>query len=178
MGCTGLHTHPHASAHAHTCTHTSTHVYVHTQRFTEGLAFCFRSAFPTVLFPSPGALQPAQGRRRRGAWSAWAAIPSSQPAGHLGGFWKEPAGAGGPLGILMELAGGGARTQETQTCHPSQAHVGPRGLGSHPGAQDVLRCGLWLHHCNGAAVPSFPRTWRPACTSTVTDVTLLVQDSR
>lgn len=156
-------TRPHMHTHEHTCVpaHTALH-----------------GGAGTVLFPSPGALQPAQGRRRRGAWSAWAAIPSSQPAGHLGGFWKEPAGAGGPLGILMELAGGGARTQETQTCHPSQARVGPRGLGSHPGAQDVLRCGLWLHHCKGAAVPSFPRTWRPACTSTVTDVTLLVQDSR
>lgn len=156
-------TRPHMHTHEHTCVHA--HAALH-------------GGAGTVLFPSPGALQPAQGRRRRGAWSAWAAIPSSQPAGHLGGFWKEPAGAGGPLGILMELAGGGARTQETQTCHPSQARVGPRGLGSHPGAQDVLRCGLWLHHCKGAAVPSFPRTWRPACTSTVTDVTLLVQDSR
>lgn len=155
-------TRPHMHTHEHTCVHAHT---------------ALHGGAGTVLFPSPGALQPAQGRRRRGAWSAWAAIPSSQPAGHLGGFWKEPAGAGGPLGILMELAGGGARTQETQTCHPSQARVGPRGLGSHPGAQDVLRCGLWLHHCKGAAVPSFPRTWRPACTSTVTDVTLLVQDS-
>lgn len=130
-------------------------MYAHTQRFMEGPAFCFCSAFLAVFFPSPRALHPAQGRRCRGAWSAWAAFPSSQPAGHLGGFWKEPAGAGGPLGILMELARGGACTQETQAWHLSQARVGPGGLGSHPGARDVLRCGLWLRRRNGAAVPSF-----------------------
>ena len=31
MGCTGLHTHPHASAHAHTCTHAHTRAHVCTR---------------------------------------------------------------------------------------------------------------------------------------------------
>lgn len=115
-------TRPHMHTQEHTCVHAHTALH-------GGAGFLLLLCVP-VFFPSPRALHPAQGRRCRGAWSAWAATSSSQPAGHLGGLWKEPAGAGGPPGILMELARGGACTQETQTCHLSQARVGPGRLGS------------------------------------------------
>lgn len=93
---TQVHTCVHTNTHTRESTHTCPHTHTHTQSFTEGLAFCFCSAFLVALRSFAPSAPSCPGKKvQKGQGPVWPPSPLPVQQGRcLGEFRKEAARAG------------------------------------------------------------------------------------